>query len=90
MSLSNREDVILLEIDCRITLTTLVDKISTELNDSRVPVKPEFDFFLRDAKLELSIEEIFIFGGGRRLHPSLSRSFILNEPWTKCADWLLS
>jgi hypothetical protein len=77
MTLSNREDIVLVVIDCRIRLTTLVDKVSAKLDDSRIPVKPELDFLLRNAELEFLIKEIFLFFGFRRLDLSLSWSLIL-------------
>lgn len=89
MTLSNREDIVLVVIDCRIRLTTLVDKVSAKLDDSRIPVKPELDFLLRNAELEFFIKEIFFIFGFRRLDLSLSWSLILKQSRTKCTDRLL-
>lgn len=89
MTLSNREDIVLVVIDCRIRLTTLVDKVSAKLDDSRIPVKPELDFLLRNAELEFLIKEILFIFGFRRLDLSLSWSLILKQSGTKCTDRLL-
>ena len=89
MALSNWEDIVLVVIDCRIRLTTLVDKVSAKLDDSRIPVEPELDFLLRNAELEFLIKEIFFIFRFGRLDLSLGRSLILKQSGTKCTDRLL-
>ena len=94
MSLGNREHIILLEIDRRISMTTLVDKVGTKFNDSCIPIQEKLNIFLRNTKLKLSVKEILIFnrilfGADRRSNLFLSYwAFVLEESGTECADWL--